>query len=90
MRATPMQRYALRLLFASRNECPVSYGEWSTLQRDEAEKLMRPFGGQETILREAKLPLRPPLPKKRVSKAKSDSPARADRFKDNAIELGDI
>lgn len=90
MRATPLQRYALRLLFASRNECPVSYGEWTSLQQDEAEKLMRPYGGQEKILREAKLPVRPTPQKKHVPKTKSDSPARADRFKGNGIELGDI
>lgn len=86
-----MQRYALRLLFASRNECPVrSYGEWTSLQQEDAEKLMRPYGGQEKILREAKLPVRPTPPKKHVSKAKSDSPARADRIKKTGIELGDI
>lgn len=91
MRATPMQRYALRLLFAAKKECSISYDRWTALQRDEADQLMTPFGGQEKIMREIQLPVKPMSEKTKIAKTTdSDAPARAKRdIRGNGIELGE-
>ena len=91
MRATPMQRYALRLLFAAKKECSISYDRWTALQRDEADQLMTPFGGQEKIMREIQLPVKPAAEKTKFSKPPdSDAPSRAERgIRGNGIELGE-
>ena len=86
-----MQRYALRLLFAAKKEYSISYDRWTTLQRDEADKLMTPFGGQEKIMREIQLPVKPVPEKTQISKTTdSDAPSRAERsIPANRIELGE-
>lgn len=91
MRATPMQRYALRLLFAAKKECSISYDRWTALQRDEADQLMTPFGGLEKIMREIQLPVKPMPEKTKIAKTTdSDAPARAERdIRGNGIELGE-
>jgi len=91
MRATPIQRYALRLLFAAKKECSISYDRWTALQRDEADQLMTPFGGQEKIMREIQLPVKPMPEKTKIAKTTdSDAPARAERdIRGNGIELGE-
>ena len=91
MRATPMQRYALRLLFAAKKECSISYDRWTALQRYEADQLMTPFGGQEKIMREIQLPVKTMPEKTKIAKTTdSDAPARAERdIRGNGIELGE-
>lgn len=86
-----MQRYALRLLFAAKKECSISYDRWTALQRDEADQLMTPFGGQEKIMREIQLPVKPMPEKTKIAKTTdSDAPARAERdIRGNGIELGE-
>ena len=89
MKATPMQRYALRLLFAARKECAIRGDRWTVLQQDEAERLMAPFGGQQEILRKIQLPVKPSPPRTLFSKNNSDAPVRTGRRRGNGIELGE-
>lgn len=90
MRATPLQRYALRLLLATGHDCGISRDRWTSLQRDEADRLMTPFGGQDKIMRETKLPVKQPELKTQITKkTDSDAPVRAGRSKENKIELGE-
>lgn len=89
MRATPLQRYALRLLFATGHECSISQNSWASLQQDEAERLMNPYGGREKIMREIQLPVKRSTRKTQVSKSTdSNAPFRAGYSKENKIELG--
>ena len=90
MRATPLQRYALRLLFASGCKLDISHDRWTALQRDEAEQLMIPYGGRGKIMRETRLPVKPQPQKTQISKTTdSDVPARSERARNNALELGE-
>jgi len=90
MRATPLQRYALRLLFATGHDCGISRDRWASLQQDEAERLMNPYGGRDKIMRETQLPVKPSIQKKQVSKnTESNAPSRAGYTKENRIELGE-
>ena len=59
MRATPIQRYALRLLFATGHNLAVSHDQWNSLSETEAAKLMQPFGGKNRIMQEIQLPKKP-------------------------------
>ena len=87
MKATPLQRYALRLLFAAKRCVMIRFCEWKELKQDEAEIMMRPFGGQERIIRETVLPtreiIRPGIPGGDTASA----PAVAGRTKDSGREL---
>ena len=90
MRATPLQRYALRLLFATGHDCGISRDHWASLQQDEAERLMNPYGGRDKIMRETQLPVKPVPEKTQVSKnTESNAPSRAGHTKEKEIELGE-
>ena len=90
MKATPIQRYALRLLFATGHDCGIGRDRWTALQQDEAERLMKPFGGQNKIMREIQLPVKQTPKKTQISKAtNSDAPTRSERTRKNGIELGE-
>ena len=90
MKATPIQRYALRLLFATGHDCGICRDRWTALQQDEAERLMKPFGGQNKIMREIQLPVKQMPKKTQISKAaNSDAPTRSERTRKNGIELGE-
>ena len=89
-KATPLQRYALRLLFSARNGSAVSYESWTALQQDEAERMMSPFGGLDKIMREMQLPRKRDTQKTERSRtAASKAPERAGRFRKNEIEFGE-
>lgn len=51
---------------------------------------MNPYGGQEKIMRETQLPVKPVPEKTQVSKnTESNAPSRAGHTKEKKIELGD-
>lgn len=91
MKASPIQRYALRLLFASGQGKNISYDRWKSLRRDEAEQMMSPFGGQDKIIREIQLPGKKNVRKKEdlSRETNSDAPSRTKRVRENGIELGE-
>lgn len=45
MNASPIQRYALRLLIATKKIEPLEPREWRILQADSADSYLAPFGG---------------------------------------------
>ena len=45
MNASPIQRYALRLLIATEKIEPLEPREWRILQADSADSYLAPFGG---------------------------------------------
>ena len=70
MRATPIQRYALRLLFAAGHNLAVSQDQWNSLSETEAAKLMQPFGGKNRIMQEIQLPKKPKAAEKTAPRRK--------------------
>lgn len=58
MKATPIQRYALRLVLAANPDFILSPEQWKKLQRKDAEKILASFGGLEHVIRDTVLPTR--------------------------------
>ena len=56
MRATPVQKYALRLLMAAEKIQPPPAAEWQKLQSGVAEAFLAPFGGVAEAIRKTILP----------------------------------
>lgn len=87
MKATALQRYAMRLLFASKKCTMINLRNWHNLSKDEADLMMKPFGGQDLIIRDIVLPKKEESSKKSIEAEDSVSPAIAERTRNSSLEL---
>lgn len=87
MKPSPLQRYALRLLFAAGQCKPMELRQWRNLQRSDAEALLTSRGGAQAVLRNTVLPRAAEVGGK--PRTASDFPAQpfAPRGKDSEMEL---
>ena len=87
MKPSPLQRYALRLLFASGQCKPMELRQWRSLEKSGAEALLAPWGGAQAVLRNTVLPRAAEVGEK--PRTASDFPAQpfAPRGKDSEMEL---
>ena len=87
MKPSPLQRYALRLLFASGQCKPMELRQWRSLEKSGAEALLAPWGGAQAVIRNTRLPETMPAEARLRQDASSRPPQFAPRGKDSEMEL---
>lgn len=79
MKASPMQKYALRLLLASNKLQASDAADWQRIKSESAESTLSRFGGTYQAIRETELPEKH-MSERPVAEAESPAPTPAREF----------